>query len=147
VTEAEQRAAVVAEALTWLGTPYHHQAALKGIGADCAMFPLAVYAEAGLIPAGIHVDDYPMDWAFHRDEERYLAMVERFGHRIDREHLGLGDFVVWRFGRTFSHGAIVVEPPRVIHAYVEAGSVTIDDISLEGPLTMRPTRCYSFWGA
>jgi len=26
---------VVAEALTWLGTPYRHQASLKGVGCDC----------------------------------------------------------------------------------------------------------------
>jgi NlpC/P60 family putative phage cell wall peptidase len=26
---------VIAEARSWVGTPYHHQAMLKGIGADC----------------------------------------------------------------------------------------------------------------
>jgi NlpC/P60 family putative phage cell wall peptidase len=119
MTIGTQRAAIVAEARTWLGTPYHHRAALKGVGADCAMFPLAVYKAVGLVPEDVAVDDYPMDWAFHRNEERYLAMVERFGHEIGRDRLGPGDFVVWRFGRTFSHGAIVIEPPRVIHAYVE----------------------------
>ena len=30
-----QRAAVVAEARSWLGTPYHHQGALAGAGCDC----------------------------------------------------------------------------------------------------------------
>ena len=25
----------VAEALTWLGTPYHHQGRVKGVGVDC----------------------------------------------------------------------------------------------------------------
>lgn len=29
------RAAIVAEARAWLGTPYRHQASLKGVGADC----------------------------------------------------------------------------------------------------------------
>ena len=29
------RAAIVAEALAWLGTPYRHQASLKGVGCDC----------------------------------------------------------------------------------------------------------------
>ena len=29
------RAAIVAEARSWLGTPYHHQASRKGAGADC----------------------------------------------------------------------------------------------------------------
>lgn len=25
----------VTEALTWLGTPYHHQGRIKGVGVDC----------------------------------------------------------------------------------------------------------------
>jgi len=29
------RDAIVAEARSWIGTPYHHQASLKGIGCDC----------------------------------------------------------------------------------------------------------------
>jgi NlpC/P60 family putative phage cell wall peptidase len=145
VTETEQRGAIVAEALTWLGTPYHHFAGLKGIGADCAMFPLAVYKAAGLVPEDLAVDHYPIDWAFHRDEERYLAMVERFGCAVAPAQIGPGDFLVWRYGRTFSHGAIVVEPPRVIHAFIEAGCVTIDDIGVHGQLSTRPMRCYSFW--
>ncbi len=28
-------AAVVVEALSWVGTPYRHQAAQKGVGCDC----------------------------------------------------------------------------------------------------------------
>lgn len=144
-SEAEQRAAIVAEAKTWLRTPYHHLAAVKGAGADCAMFPLAVYQHIGFVPSDLVVDNYPIDWAFHRDEERYLEMVERFGREIDPERMGPGDFVVWRYGRTFSHGAIVIDPPLVIHAFVEAGCVTVDDISIHTELSARPMRCYSFW--
>jgi hypothetical protein len=29
------REAIVAAARSWLGTPYHHQASLKGVGSDC----------------------------------------------------------------------------------------------------------------
>ena len=32
---ATDPAALVAEARTWLGTPYRHQASLKGVGCDC----------------------------------------------------------------------------------------------------------------
>ena len=35
----------VAEALTWLGTPYHHhQGHVKGIGVDCGTLVFEVYA-------------------------------------------------------------------------------------------------------
>ena len=33
--ELAQRLAVVAEAESWLGTPYHHEARIKGHGVDC----------------------------------------------------------------------------------------------------------------
>jgi NlpC/P60 family putative phage cell wall peptidase len=33
--EMIDRAAIVAEARTWIGTLYHHQASVKGIGCDC----------------------------------------------------------------------------------------------------------------
>ena len=50
MTEQQERAAVVAEAKAWLGTPYHHRAKLKGVGVDCAQLPIAIYAAVGLNP-------------------------------------------------------------------------------------------------
>jgi hypothetical protein len=44
------RAAVVKEALTWLGTPYHHHARVKGVGVDCARLLCAVYEASACVP-------------------------------------------------------------------------------------------------
>lgn len=120
----ERRLAVVREALTWLNTPYHHRAHVKGGGVDCAWLLIEVYAAAGLIDR-FDPGEYPMDWMMHRDEERYLYWLEKFGHRVDTPQPG--DAAVWRFGRTFSHGAIVVEWPTIIHARRKASIVTLDD--------------------
>jgi cell wall-associated NlpC family hydrolase len=46
---ASQRAAVVAEAKTWIGTPYHHAADVKGHGVDCAMLLVRIYGDLGLV--------------------------------------------------------------------------------------------------
>jgi cell wall-associated NlpC family hydrolase len=46
----EQRTKIVRAAKDWLGTPYHHHARVKHAGADCAMFPLAVFQECGVLP-------------------------------------------------------------------------------------------------
>ena len=43
-----QRAAVVAEARSWIGTPYHHAADVKGHGVDCAMLLIRVYCDCRL---------------------------------------------------------------------------------------------------
>ena len=74
---ADQRRQVVDAAYAWLLTPYHHQAQVKGGGADCAMFPLAVYQECGLIPADYLAPAYSSQWHLHRSEELYLAEVEK----------------------------------------------------------------------
>lgn len=39
-----------------------------------------------------------------------------------------GDIAVWRFGRAFSHGAIVTEWPWIVHACL-VDSVRIEDVS------------------
>jgi cell wall-associated NlpC family hydrolase len=147
--------AVIEEALTWLGTPYHHGARVKGVGADCGQFPAAVFAACGLIP-DIDIGSYPHDWHMHRADERYLRHVEQFfvgeaphrrtmreaphrrtmGVEIDADPVPVGcgtgtpdpaDLALFRYGRAVSHGSIVIRWPLVIHAYVSAGAVVMDD--------------------
>ncbi len=114
--ETRQRAAILAEARSWLGTPYHHEARVKGAGVDCAQLLYAVYRHAGRIPA-FDIPHYPPDWHLHRDTERYLGFV--LDHAVEIAGPPLpGDIAIWKFGRCFSHGAIVLEWPRIIHAYV-----------------------------
>ena len=66
-----RRSQVIAEAETWLGTPYHHMGRVRGGGTDCLMLLAEVFASAGVIPR-IEVPFYPQDWHLHRDAERYL---------------------------------------------------------------------------
>lgn len=142
MSELEQRQAVVAEALTWLGTPHHHQGRIKGAGVDCGMFLLEVFHRCGLIP---HVEpgEYPHDWHLHRGEERYLGHVERFASRIPGPPQP-GDIVLFRFGACASHGAIVVEWPRVVHSYLGRG-VILDDVTANHALAQRLVGFWSTW--
>jgi cell wall-associated NlpC family hydrolase len=130
-----QREQVVRAAKEWMGTPYHHQARVKGAGADCAMFPLAVYQECGLLPADFQPPEYSMQWHLHRSEEMYLQTIKPFVTEVDGPPQP-ADFVVWKFGRTFSHGAIVITWPLVIHSYIPHG-VTLADASTDAQLIGR----------
>src|SRR5215472_9123156 len=94
----EQRNNIVRAAKEWLGTPYHHRAAVKGAGADCAMFPLTVYRECGLISNEYEPPEYSSQWHLHRSEERYLAEVAKFATESS-EQPRPGDFVVFKFAR------------------------------------------------
>jgi len=140
-SEAEQRAAVVAEARAWLNTPYHHAAQIRGAGVDCAMLPAAVYRAAGLIP-DLAVAHYPPDWHLHRDAERYLDIVTAHAREVPAP-TGPGDFVLYRWGRCFAHGAIVLDWPRIVHAVIHVGVVL--DHGDAGRLAERPRRFFTLW--
>jgi hypothetical protein len=68
---------------------------------------------------------YPQDWHLHRNEERYLAGVLEYCHEIDGPPRP-GDIALFRFGRCFAHGGIVIAWPLIIHAWNGMGVVPID---------------------
>jgi len=136
---AGTRDGVVAEARSWIGTPFHHGARVKGAGVDCLMLLAEVYERAG-VACHIEPPFYVPDWHLHRDAERYMEGLLFYARPIDGSPLA-GDIALFRFGRTFSHGAIVVEWPRLIHAYWAIG-VVWGDAALY-PLKGREVRFFS----
>ncbi|BAE49280.1 hydrolase [Paramagnetospirillum magneticum] len=145
---ATERDQVQREAKTWLRTPYHPRQQVKGAGVDCAMLPAAVYHSAGLIPK-IAVEYYPQDWHLHQDEERYLKIVETFATRMEGPP-NPGDFAIWKVGRCWAHGAIVMGWPRIIHAVMGQGVVwgdaQVDCLGKDHRLADLPLRFYTLWG-
>lgn len=123
--QAELRARVVAEARTWLGTPYANLGAVKGAGVDCAMILVRVYQAVGIVPPDFDPRPYSPEWYLHRSEERYLAGLEQWARRVDAP--GPGDVALFRFGRTASHGAIVVDDVLMIHAHRPARVVALQE--------------------
>lgn len=144
MSENSRRAAVVAEAASWIGTPFHHAARVKGAGVDCLMLLAEVYERAG-VSAHIEPPFYVPDWHLHRDAERYREGLLRYARPIAGPPQGPeplpGDIALFRFGRTFSHGAIVIQWPRLIHAYWTIG-VVWGDATLY-PLAGRAARFFT----
>lgn len=148
----------VAAARSWLGTPYHHMARVKGVGVDCGQLVIAAFNEAGLID-DLQPGFYTHDWHLHRDEDRYLAQVERVMRRSDDDErsidarvlennayeLPAGEVIVFKVGRTFSHGGIVTQWPFFIHSYLPSGIVEEIDIRYT-PMSARVARVYTLEG-
>lgn len=118
------RAAIVAEALSWKGTPYHHRQRVKRAGVDCAQILVAVFVAVGLIE-DFDTGDYPRDWMLHRDEQRFRRFVLNHADLICRADLLPGDVALYEVGRCFAHGAIVIDWPLVLHADSKFGAVTL----------------------
>jgi cell wall-associated NlpC family hydrolase len=106
---------VVREALSWVGTPYHPRARLKGVGVDCGLFIAAVFEESGQIRS-VDVPSYVGDEHMHSPDEAYLRIVLAHAKEIKFGKQRPGDVCLWKFGQRLSHGAIVTEWPRVVHA-------------------------------
>lgn len=149
-----ERRRVVKEALSWQKTAYVHQARIKGVGCDCITLLAGVFENAGLI-SRVDIPHYPSDWMAHRDAERYMEGLMKYSHEIT----GLphpGDIALWKFGRCFSHGAIVIDWPVVIHAKIGAGTIQEnvwsatwlthigENVNDKGK--PRPMKLFSFWG-
>jgi cell wall-associated NlpC family hydrolase len=144
--EIEQRAAVVAEARKWIGTPYHNCADVKGAGVDCGMLIVRVFVDTGLC-APFDPRPYPADWHLHRSEERYLGFV--FDRCSDVTEPQPGDVMVVRIGRCYSHGGVVTnaKPLAIVHAFFQAHRVLEEEVAHNIVLSdpARKPRFFSYW--
>ncbi|HOW47370.1 MAG TPA: NlpC/P60 family protein [Rubrivivax sp.] len=146
-TSVEQRrAAVAAEALSWLRTPYHHGQGVKGVGVDCAMLLVRTYAACGLVPPELDPRPYAFDWHLHRSDEVFLGWLQRHGRELPAEGPGAaGDVQVWRYGRCYSHGAVLLGDGRMVHALRALGQVTLGRLD-EADLAGRPAKRFRVHG-
>jgi hypothetical protein len=151
MTETDERARVVAEARSWLATPYRNCQDVKKIGVDCGMLLVRVFVDAGLC-APFDPRPYPPDWHFHHGEERYLGFIFDRCAEVDVAHGEVplpGDVMVFKFGRCYSHGGIITktDPLTLIHAYFSAGCVLEENITRNVRLNeaKRERRVFSYW--
>ena len=134
--ENPERAAIVAAARSWIGTPYHNCADIKGAGVDCGMLLVRVFVDLGLC-APFDPRPYSPDWHLHRGEERYLSLLLARARKIERPEAG--DMMLFRYGRCYSHGGIVVasDPLTIVHAFHPAGCVLEEIIGQNAELNER----------
>jgi NlpC/P60 family putative phage cell wall peptidase len=108
---------IVTIARTWLGTPYHHQASLCGVGADCVGLIRGIYRElcgreAEALPA------YSRDWAEATGEETLIDAARRHLVEVALAEIAPGDILIFRYrGRAVAkHAALLATPTTMIHA-------------------------------
>jgi NlpC/P60 family putative phage cell wall peptidase len=137
-------ARVVAEARLWLGTPYRHQASLRGAGADCLGLLRGVWrAIHGAEP--MRIAPYTADWSEAAGREDVLeaarALLQSAG-----PYLSPGDVLVFRMraGCVAKHLGLVSQAggsPRFIHAYSGHGVV---EVALTAPWQRRIAARFAF---
>ncbi len=140
------RAAIIAEARSWIGTPYRHQASLKGVACDCLGLVRGVYRFAyGEEPE--KAPAYSSDWAEAGREETLYRAALRHLFEVPQADRQPGDVLLfrWRPNLPMKHCAILVAPGRVVHAYDAAGKVYETDLALAWEKTL--AAAFAFPGA
>jgi NlpC/P60 family putative phage cell wall peptidase len=108
---------VIAEARSWIGTPYRHQASVKGVGCDCLGLLRGVWrgvmgAEPELPPP------YSADWA-EAGADTLVQAARRHLVEIDPSDVMAGDVLLfrWRDDLPAKHCAIATSQSMMVHAH------------------------------
>jgi hypothetical protein len=121
----EQRAKIVAETKSWIGTPYRGWSRVKGPkgGVDCGQILAGVYMNAGFLSTNTELPKYySLSVAQHKESTEYVDLISKYFDEIPEAEVLPGDIVVYKLGLAFAHAALVVEwPAFVVHAFAHGG--------------------------
>lgn len=115
---------VIAVARGWLGTPYHDQASVKGVGCDCLGLARGVWREV-VGTETLPVPPYSRDWGETGAREVLADSAARVMIRIDPEKAGPGAAVLFRMraGAIVKHVGILTGEGSFIHSYERLGVI------------------------
>lgn len=127
MTEYEARERLAAVARSWIGTPFFPGQAVKGVGADCVQFALAVYKEAGIAPADMKLPAYDLGGGDHLVFSIVLTWLKTCPYvALESDMPGMGSLITLRVGRVDHHVGIMVAKRKFVHAIRKYGVVEMD---------------------
>lgn len=136
---------ILVEARSWIGTPYRHQATVKGAGTDCLGLLRGIWRSIyGNEPEP--VPPYTQDWAEPGREEVLQAAAERWLVRKPLDAADTADVLLFRMrdGSIAKHLGLAAEigpEATFVHAYTGHGVV---ESSLSAPWARRIVGRYAF---
>ncbi|WP_319569023.1 NlpC/P60 family protein [Cohaesibacter marisflavi] len=112
---------IISEALSWIGTPYRHQASCKHAGCDCLGLIRGVYA--AFWPEPEQPPTYSPHWAESNSEETLANAAQRYLLPVDRDARAPSNILLFRYKRGFpaKHAGILIDETRFLHAQDGAG--------------------------
>lgn len=140
-----QQEHLVSIARSWLGTKYHHQASVKGVGCDCLGFVRGVYREFyGQEPE--QPPPYSRSWGEFDGRELMMEAAQRHlilvgaGRNV---FLIPGDVIIFRIrrGSVAKHCAMYIGNNRMIHAFESA---PVCEVELQRPWRLKIAAVFQF---
>jgi cell wall-associated NlpC family hydrolase len=136
---------VIAEARTWLGTPFAHQQAAKDHGCDCIGMVRGVGRDLEIMdfdehsPEGRKILAYPMT-----PSPKYLIASLNYWFIRVRQDFEIGDVVLFAIANTPTHVGLVsnVSKGEVIHTWLQKNEV----VETRYGEALRPTGIWRYPG-
>jgi cell wall-associated NlpC family hydrolase len=120
------RADFLAELLTWQGTPWQHQQACKGAGADCLGFIAGAAANVGSKEARTFLDSTKLrSYGRLPDPARLFEGADSLMDPIKLEDAEPGDVVVFNVAGHPMHFGVLMPDDRLLHNWTSARKVVL----------------------
>lgn len=115
---------VIAAARSWLGTPYHDQASLCGVGCDCLGLARGVWREV-VGPEPFPMPPYSRDWAETGAREVLAEGARSMMIEVEPAQAPPGALVLFRMmpRAIAKHVGILTGPESFLHAYERLGVI------------------------
>lgn len=113
------RAQFIAEVIDHIGTPYHHQGRLKGVGVDCIGLFVSAAVRCGYEMIA------PMDYLNVPEQDKLLRHLSEYAHPIALEAALAGDLLIFRMYHQPQHVGVIVNllPLEMVHTYMTVNRV------------------------
>ena len=115
---------ILASARSWLGTPYHDQASVKGAGVDCLGLARGIWREV-IGPEPLSVPPYSRDWGETLANEVLAEGAAGWLVPIQLDMARPGSVVLFRMmpRAIAKHVGILTGEARFIHAFQGSGVI------------------------
>ena len=117
-------ARIVKATRRWIGTPYHDQASVCGVGCDCLGLLRGVWRDV-VGPEPMPVPPYSRDWGEAGPVEVLAEAARAAMQELDVSEARTGDVILFRMraGAIAKHVGILSGNSRFIHAYERTGVI------------------------
>jgi NlpC/P60 family putative phage cell wall peptidase len=125
------RSDIVAAARSWVGTPFHWEASVKGVGCDCKGLIAGVAREIGR-PEGDALEAHARAYSRRIDARELKSGLQRLFDRTDTPHAG--DILLLHVAGKAQHMAIYAGDGRMIHTARGLNKVTEVPVGKSRPI-------------
>jgi cell wall-associated NlpC family hydrolase len=112
----DARVDLIAEFGDWLGTPFAHRQAVKGVGVDCVQLIGQIMTACGVVSSYQFGSEYTLDWSHHHDRSIILDYIARTGRFVRVPEPMLGDVVCFTIGKCVHHAGVMASSRSFLHA-------------------------------